>query len=93
MSGVTDFYRFIISIPVADRPPHLRNCLESIYQLGERYAYRGGMTIVVAEDSREPPHIDAHKALVAEYCAKGLDVIHFHGVTQSLSMFQSRLTI
>ena len=77
MSGVTDFYRFIISIPVADRPPHLRNCLESIFQLGERYAYRGGITIVVAEDSREPPHIDAHKALVAEYCAKGLDVIHF----------------
>jgi hypothetical protein len=77
MSGVTDFYRFIISIPVADRPPHLRNCLESIYRQITDYGYDGGMTIVIAEDSRESQHIEAHKALVAEYGGKGLDVIHF----------------
>jgi hypothetical protein len=77
MSGVTDLSHFIISIPVADRPPHLRNCLESIYQQHERYAYGGKITVLVAEDSREPQHIDTHKALVAEYCEKGLDVIHF----------------
>lgn len=70
-------YRFILSIPVADRPAHLRNCLESIHQQITRYGYDGGMTIVVAEDSREPQHIAAHQALVAEYGAKGLDVIHF----------------
>jgi hypothetical protein len=77
MSGITDLYHFIISIPVADRPPHLRNCLESIYQQQVRYNYGGKITIIVAEDSREPSCIEQHKALVAEYGAKGLEVIHF----------------
>lgn len=77
MSEHTDFYRFIISIPVADRPPHLRRCLASIQQQLERYAYPGGITIVVAEDSREPHCIEQHKVLAAEYRGKGLDVIHF----------------
>ncbi|MBO0614948.1 hypothetical protein [Thiothrix fructosivorans] len=72
-----DTFDFILSIPVADRPPHLRNCLESIYHQQVRYNYGGKLTIVVAEDSREPQHIEAHKALVAEYCGKGLAVIHF----------------
>ena len=70
-------YQFILSIPVADRPAHLRNCLESIHQQLTRYGYDGGITIVVAEDSREPQYIAAHQALVAEYGAKGLEVIHF----------------
>jgi hypothetical protein len=72
-----DPFHFIISIPVADRPPHLRNCLESILQQRERYAYDGKITVVVAEDSREPQHIATHQALVAEYGAKGLEIIHF----------------
>lgn len=70
-------YRFIISIPVADRPAHLRNCLASIHQQMQRYAYAGGLSIVVAEDSRKPEHIAQHQALVAEYRANGLDVLHF----------------
>lgn len=70
-------YRFILSIPVADRPAHLRNCLASIHQQLQRYAYAGGISIVVAEDSHKPAHIAQHQALVAEYRAKGLDVQHF----------------
>jgi hypothetical protein len=86
-------YQFILSIPVADRPAHLRNCLESIHQQITRYGYDGGMRIVVAEDSREPQHIAAHQALVAEYGTKGLDVIHFdlpeqHQVLQSIPAAQ-----
>jgi hypothetical protein len=72
-----DVYDFILSIPVADRPAHLRNCLESIYQQQVLYAYPGKITVVVAEDSRDPQCIEEHKALAAEYCGKGLDVIHF----------------
>lgn len=77
MSDLIDFYRFIISIPVADRPPHLRRCLESVQQQLELHGYVGGITIVVAEDSRDPHCIEQHKALVAEFCGKGLDVVHF----------------
>ncbi|HRJ52492.1 MAG TPA: hypothetical protein PLE99_06980 [Candidatus Thiothrix moscowensis] len=70
-------FDFILSIPVADRPAHLRHCLESIQQQRALYGYPGNITVVVAEDSREPRHIAAHKALVAEYRAQGLAVIHF----------------
>ncbi|HEX5635622.1 MAG TPA: hypothetical protein VFY78_00925, partial [Gammaproteobacteria bacterium] len=59
-TGKDDRYDFILSIPVADRPQHLRACLESILQICQLYGY-GGKTsgyydkirIVVAEDSRE----------------------------------------
>ncbi|MBU0656784.1 MAG: hypothetical protein KJ914_16810 [Gammaproteobacteria bacterium] len=74
---MTDAVDFILSIPVADRPAHLRHCLESIQQQRALHGYPGNITVVVAEDSREPHHIAAHKALVAEYRAKGLGVIHF----------------
>lgn len=85
MSSATDPYRFIISIPVADRPAQLRSCLESIYQLCRLYNYGGQdidgryakITVVVAEDSRDAQHVGQHRALVAEYCARGLEVIHF----------------
>ncbi|MEB4591742.1 hypothetical protein VSS37_12185 [Candidatus Thiothrix sp. Deng01] len=76
MPDLADFYRFIVSIPVADRPPHLRRCLESIHQQLALHGYGGGITIVVAEDSRDPHCIGQHKALVAEYRGKGLDVMH-----------------
>lgn len=72
-----DIYDFILSIPVADRPAHLRNCLNSIRQQCLLYRYPGKITVVVAEDSRDPQCIEEHKALAAEYNGKGLHVIHF----------------
>ncbi|MFP5417626.1 MAG: hypothetical protein ACLGHA_00585 [Gammaproteobacteria bacterium] len=77
-------HRFILAIPVADRPPHLRACLESIYQLCMLYHY-GGQTagvwdrirIVVSEDSRDAANVRRHLDLVAEYRQKGLQVVHF----------------
>jgi hypothetical protein len=83
--GVADGrHHFILSIPVADRPAHLRACLESIWQVCERYGYGGkaaGMyeriRIVVAEDSREADNIRQHAGLVAEYRARGLQAFHF----------------
>ena len=75
---------FILGIPVADRPPHLRACLESLYQLCRLYDY-GGKTdgmwhkikVVVAEDSREAVNVRRHRELVEEYRGKGLQVVHF----------------
>ncbi len=34
-------YNFILSIPIADRPEHLKACLESIFQLCKLYSYGG----------------------------------------------------
>lgn len=77
-------YRFIISIPVADRPAHLRTCLESIYQLCRRFGYGGQdagvythVRVVIAEDSREPDNIRQHIELAQAYRRKGLQVLHF----------------
>ena len=44
--------------------------------------------MVVAEDSREQRHIDAHQALAAEYRHKGLDVIHF-GQAEQYQLLQA----
>lgn len=84
-TGVRAQHRFVIGIPVADRPAHLRQCLESILQLCRLYGYGGrdadgryaGVEVIVAEDSREPRHVAAHRALVEAYREQGLKVAHF----------------
>ncbi|MDP2264948.1 MAG: hypothetical protein Q8J70_00225 [Thiobacillus sp.] len=79
-----DRHTFILSIPVADRPPHLRACLESIYQVCTQFDYGGHASgvwdkikIVVSEDSRDEANIRRHQDLIAEYLQKGLQVVHF----------------
>jgi hypothetical protein len=82
-SGKDDRHRFILGIPVADRPHHLRACLESIYQLCRLFGYGGNpsgsfekIKIVVAEDSRDRQNIDRHIELVNRYRELGLQVCH-----------------
>lgn len=88
-------HRFILSIPVADRPAHLRACLESIRQVCERFGYGGSesgfhayIKILVAEDSREARNIRQHEDLVEEYRGRGLDVVHF-GQEEQFRLLQS----
>ena len=93
--GEDDRHRFILGIPVADRPPHLRACLESIYQICAGFDY-GGQTdgvwtriqIVVAEDSRDADNIRQHQALVEEYRGRGLQV-HYYGLAEQYERLQS----
>jgi hypothetical protein len=79
-----DRHHFILAIPVADRPPHLRACLESIYQVCALFDYGGHASgiwdrirVVVAEDSRDEANVRRHQELVEEYRQKGLQVIYF----------------
>lgn len=83
-SGTDERHHFILGIPIADRPPHLRACLESIHQLCRLFNYGGQTTgvwskikVVVSEDSRLETNIRRDIELVAEYRAKGLQVVHF----------------
>jgi hypothetical protein len=93
--GNDDRHRFILAIPIADRPPHLRACLESIHQLCRLYDY-GGQTngtwgkvqVVVAEDSRDAGNIARDIELVNEYRAKGLQVHHF-GLDEQYDLLHS----
>ncbi|NWG38882.1 MAG: hypothetical protein HXY27_02795 [Hydrogenophilaceae bacterium] len=83
-SGNDTRHDFIIGIPIADRPPHLAACLESIYQVCALFDYGGHTSgtwkkikIVVAEDSREETNIRRDIELVEAYRAKGLQVIYY----------------
>ncbi len=93
--GGDDRHSFILSIPIADRPPHLRACLESVYQICTLYNYgsqTGGVwdkiRIIVAEDSRDENNIRRHIELVEEYRRKGLQVLYF-GLDEQYELLQT----
>jgi len=93
--GGDDRHSFILSIPIADRPPHLRACLESVYQICSLFNYGGKVSgvwdkikIVVAEDSRDEMNIHRDIELVEEYRRKGLQVFHF-GLDEQYELLQS----
>jgi len=76
-------YRFVVVIPVADRPIHLKTCLQSIYDLCETFCY-GGRTnrydkvcVVIADDSAVETNILRHRELADAFNARGLDVDYF----------------
>ena len=79
-----DRHHFILAIPVADRPPHLRACLESLYQVCTLFDYGGHASgvwdkvqVIVSEDSRDEANVRRHQELVDEYRNKGLQVVYF----------------
>jgi len=94
--GTTDKrHQFILSIPVADRPDHLRACLESLYQVCKKFTCGVNSSglyerirVIVAEDSREEKNIRQHIELVNEYRQKGLQAIHF-GQEEQYELLQS----
>lgn len=83
-SGADGRHEFLIGIPVADRPEHLRACLESIETVCRRFGYGGRdedgvwkkIRVIVGEDSQNPEHVRAHQELAAEFSARGLSVRH-----------------
>ena len=72
-------HRFLIVIPVADRPRHIRACLDSLQRLLQRYPYGDGdrITVLIADDSAEAKHVAANRDLAAEYSRRGLTTVHF----------------
>lgn len=67
---------FVIVIPVADRPRQLAACLESLVALLERHPYAGEVSVLIAEDSREPDNIARHRALAEAFTARGIAAHH-----------------
>lgn len=77
-------YKFIISIPVADRPQHLNICLQSIFNLCEKYKY-GGMKngvynkvcVLISDDSQHTNNINKHIEITNTFTQQGLECIYF----------------
>lgn len=86
-------YKFIIVIPVADRPVQLRHCLNSLHDLSLAYHYGGAgdcgqdyIKVIVADDSRQPQNKQEHQNLVSEFNATGLNIEYF-GERQQLECY------
>lgn len=71
-------HHFILVIPVADRPQHLKNCFDSLlehcrlFDVALRY-----IRLFIVEDSTDPTHIHAHRQLAQTLRQAGLEVTYF----------------
>ena len=90
-------FEFVVVIPVADRPQHLENCLNSLLGLCLRFGYGGisnckhnKITVLIADDSKEPANIGRNKEIVEHFSQQGLKVLYF-GQTEQLQQLD-RLT-
>jgi hypothetical protein len=77
-------YRFVVVIPVADRPQQLRACLQSLTGMAQAFRYGAGsgvlskkLRVVIADDSRAPEHIASNRAITADLEQSGLDTVYF----------------
>jgi len=93
--GSDSRYKFIIAIPVADRPQHLQACLRSILTLCRLYQYGGlsngvysKISILISDDSQHLESINKNKLIVKSFINQGLDVIYF-GETQQKEALSS----
>lgn len=82
--GEDDRHRFVIVIPVADRPQQLKSCLDSLLDLCRAFGYggqRGGnypkVAVIIADDSRDPEHIAGNKEVARHFSQLGIATSHF----------------
>lgn len=82
-------HHFIIAIPVADRPQHLQQCLQSILNLCHKYQYGGienaqykKIKVLIADDSKQLENQQANKNLALEFTSKGINVEYFSPAEQ-----------
>jgi len=70
-------HRFIIVVPVADRPRHIQACLDSLQELLRRYSTPHPVRVLIADDSAAAENVMANQAIAARYSTPDLQVIHF----------------
>lgn len=70
-------HRFIIVVPVADRPRHIQACLGSLRELLRRFPHPHPVRVLIADDSADAAHIDANRRIAAEFSRDGIAAIHF----------------
>lgn len=83
--GADGRHKFVIVIPVADRPQQLRDCLASLLELCRDFGYGGRddagrwrkVAVVIADDSDDPDSIARHRELAREFTGLGIETSHF----------------
>lgn len=88
-------HKFVIVIPVADRPQHLQACLGSLLEQCQAFGYGGisngiypQITVLIADDSRNTSSIAWHRELARYFSRHGLATTHF-GPDEQLALLQS----
>jgi len=89
VDGHDNRYSIVIAIPVADRPQHLQNCLQSILTLCQLYQYGGfenqtytKIKVFIADDSNQIEHIRENQQLANAFTQQGLQTEYFGAVEQ-----------
>lgn len=87
--GADRRHKFVVVIPVADRPRHLEACLDSLLRLCELYHYGGRVdgrypkvAVVIADDSREAAAIERNRELARHYSDLGIATLHLDQAQQ-----------
>lgn len=95
LKSYDDRYNFKIVIPVADRPQHLKQCLDSLLQLCLSYEYGGfkdnkyaKISVLIADDSKETDNIKLHQDYCSDFIKRGLNIDYF-GLQQQLDHVNS----
>jgi hypothetical protein len=71
-------HKLIVVVPVADRPRHLRTCLQSLVGAARAFSTAADrLAVVIADDSRDAQNRAANRAVVAEIEQLGIETIYF----------------
>ena len=70
-------HRFIIVIPVADRPRHIQACLDSLAKLLLCFPAPRELRVLIADDSADAAHIAANRDIATRFSCEAMQVIHF----------------
>ncbi|MEJ2609847.1 MAG: hypothetical protein P8179_07060 [Candidatus Thiodiazotropha sp.] len=87
--GCDTRYKFIIVIPIADRPKHLKDCLNTLLTLCQKFSY-GGMSIkryhkirvVIADDSKYTTNQQQIANTTQHFDQLGLTSLYFGPIEQ-----------
>ncbi len=87
-------HHFVIAIPVADSPLHLRDCLDSLLELCRNYGYGGQVdgrwrkvSVLLADDSSDAACIKQHREIAREFDQSGLTT-HYFGLDEQLALME-----
>lgn len=90
LKGDDQRHEFVIVVPVADRPQHLKSCLDSLLHLCKTFAYGGyadkrfqKVSVIIADDSRDNDNIIQNKAIANECNKQGL-ITRYFGLDEQL---------
>ena len=87
-------HHFVILIPVADSPRHLKACLDSLLRLCRSYGYGGlhqdryrKVSVLLADDSADAAVIDRNREIARDLDRSGITT-HYFGITEQLALMQ-----